>query len=313
MENETVLVLIKHGICELAVPFFVVTTAFFFYRKIVNCGDGNVNLVFVNYIKHLAILLLSWSVIYLPVYFYKECFVAKKSFSAVMIQYLEKFLLKGETYLHLWYIQALIVSSVIIFYLSQKISTEKLLAVSYILYIGYQFFENCELGELTRIYSLIPVAILNYTCRISVFILIGKLFAEQKKKRDNKVNIIGLIVASVAGVAFLILRLFHESIGASLQFLVLPIIIYFLFAICIGIDFSFNRQSEVRKMTELFYFTHLLIPLELYDLIFYPILKEAEYNFFVIMIFYIAFSIIVSLIILKASKHKKLKFLKYLY
>lgn len=313
MQNETFFVLVRHGVCELAVPFFVVTTAFFFYKKVVSCNDGSSDLILKKYIKRMVVLWVLWSVIYIPQVLYTEWLVDGKDFYTVFIQYLRKLVVDGETYFHLWYLQALIISSVLIFYLSKRLSTGKLLAVFYVLYCLYQFSDNCEIQEISEIYSSIPPALVNYTCRISVFILIGKMIAEQKKARSRRFNISSLIISFIVCYAFVFIRLSNKTLGAALQFLVLPLVVFFLFSVCLSINFSFKGQSEFRKITELFYFTHLLIPVGLYDTFFYPILKEKIYNIFIIMIFYTVFSIVASLLIIKASKIKKLKFLKYLY
>lgn len=314
LKNETAHFFIRYGICELAVPFFVITTSFFVYRKTLSCPSENRKDVFFKYIKHLSLLLLLWTVIYIPPFFYKECFASGNGITDALRAYAKDFFINGQTYLHLWYIQALIISSIIIYYLGKKLSTGKLLIIFYVLYFAYQFLENCEIKQISEIYSQIPPALFNYTCRISVFIVFGKLLAENNKYQNYlKTGAFGLIISLILGAVFLFLRFRHQTLGASLQYLILPLTVFFMFSVCISINFSFSKQAELRKTTELFYFVHLIIPIELYDLIFTRIFNSAVYNIWVVMTFYTVFSLAAALLIIKASKLKKLSFLKYLY
>lgn len=314
MKNETLFFFIRNGICELAVPFFVVTSSYFCYKKLTNCPEGEKNRIFGKYVRHLSVLLLLWSLIYVPDFLFKECFAGGNSLYTAFTEYVRKFLISGETYLHLWYIQAMIIASVLVFFLGKKISTGTLTAVFYVLYVLYSFFLYSKNVEISRIFSLIPPALLNYTVRISIFIVSGKLLAENKiTDAGHKKNVLRSSVAAAAFFGFLVLRYYRNGPGVLLQYSVLPVAVVTLFAVCITVGFSFKGQAELRKITELFYFSHLLLPVELYDLMFARLLKSALYNCFVIMTFYTVVTAAFSILLFKASKSRTFGFLRRLY
>lgn len=107
--------IIRESICEMAVPFFVITTAFFFYKKCAGMQFDRQKTILLGYVKRLVVLLLIWTIIYIPVRMFEGMIANDLTLTEVLKNLLSDFFIKGETYLHLWYIQALIVSSVLIF------------------------------------------------------------------------------------------------------------------------------------------------------------------------------------------------------
>lgn len=314
-KNEAVFFVIRNSICELAVPFFVCTTAFFIYRKLNGLNDSEKKIAITKYFKRLFILFAVWSIIYLPSVFYKDFFVGGESFITVVKNYLIKFVFGGKTYLHLWYIQALLVSSIIIYFLQKRIPVKILFPLFWALYVLYVFGMKSDNQIISDFYSQIPAALINYFCRISVFIVAGKMLAENRLFEKNfKKSGAAFLVSVLISVLFFAFRYKNECVGAVLQMAALPFVIISLFSFCISIDFSFKKEGDLRKITELFYFTHLLIPVELYDLVFSKLGKiNLAYNIVFLMFFYTAFALIVSVVILRLSKTKVFGFLKYLY
>lgn len=94
----------------------------------------------------------------------------------------------------------------------------------------------------------------------------------------------------------------------------MPFLICYFFAFLIKFEFSFKGEADLRKFTELFYFSHLLVPIRLYQTVFSAIgMEQLSYYVIIKMGFYIVITTVVSLLILKLSKTKPFSFLKYLY
>lgn len=313
MNNETLHFFIRGTVCELAVPFFACATAFFLYRKINNTDTADRDAVYKKYIKRMLRLLLLWYLIYTPDMLYRYWFVQKEPLAEVLKKYVYEFFLGGQTNLHLWYIQALIVMTAVLFILQKKFSDKLLFIVFYLLYVIYIFADNSSLFE--EIYNKVPDAIINYFFKILVFFMLGKIIAKHNSfETDFKGSLTGLIISVSVSVILFVMRFRYEKIGAVLQLSVLPIVIFYLFRVCIGVNFSFKNQKNFRSFTELFFFTHMIIPVEIYsqlcDMVGRPAMAN---NFLIIMTFYTVVTVVISFIILKLSETKVFAFLKYLY
>lgn len=120
-------------ICRLAVPFFFVVSAFFFFKK---WGKPDENLYHLKrYLWRLARIYLIWTVIYLP---YTLWNYASVGFSiGGLLGWIRDFFLNGSYY-HLWFLPAMMLGMVIVYYLFEKKGMVFTLKVTLALYIiGY--------------------------------------------------------------------------------------------------------------------------------------------------------------------------------
>lgn len=122
-------------LCRMAVPFFFVTSGFFFFRKWdpENKEANKENLK--KYIGRLLKLYLIWTVIYLP---YTIWDYAHSNFQFYHIfAYMRDVILNGSYY-HLWFLPALMLSTAIVYWLYNRHGIKRVLLISFILYlIGY--------------------------------------------------------------------------------------------------------------------------------------------------------------------------------
>lgn len=122
-------------VCRLAVPFFFVSSGFFFFRKWdKNHPEANQETLS-RYEKRLGKIYLIWTIIYLP---YTIWDYTRAGFRFYHIfAYLRDLLLNGSYY-HLWFLPALMLSTWLVAKIYQRRGLKKVLSVSLILYIiGY--------------------------------------------------------------------------------------------------------------------------------------------------------------------------------
>lgn len=107
--------------CRIAVPFFFITTSFFFFRK----AKPDIK----AYTKRLSILYLLWFIIELPLVYYRF-FVAFDHPLPIQILNLFRSLFFSNTWAASWYIMASIIAVNIVYFLSRKINNKNLLLLA---------------------------------------------------------------------------------------------------------------------------------------------------------------------------------------
>lgn len=126
VENNIKFVL-SQGIGRIAVPFFFITSGYFLANK---SGD---TIKIHNYLFKIFKLYILWSVLYFPY----ELYMWKLNNENIMlgiVNYIKKFFLVGS-FIHLWYLLAVIIAVIIIEALLKRISIDKLLVIGFMLYI----------------------------------------------------------------------------------------------------------------------------------------------------------------------------------
>lgn len=125
-ENNINFVL-SQGIGRIAVPFFFITSGYFLANK-----SGN-TIKIKNYLFKIFKLYILWSALYFPY----ELYMWKLNSENIMLDiviYIKNFFLVGS-FIHLWYLLAVIIAVIIIEALLKRISIDKVLVIGFILYI----------------------------------------------------------------------------------------------------------------------------------------------------------------------------------
>ena len=120
-------------ICRLAVPFYFVCSSFFLFRKIrgPQIKDGSAKQIITAYLKRIGILYLIWAVIFIPYTLYDY---SKVGFSiGGLLGWIRNFLLNGSYY-HLWFLPALMLATVIVWWLYKRKGLLQTLLVCLALY-----------------------------------------------------------------------------------------------------------------------------------------------------------------------------------
>lgn len=119
--------ILSQGIGRVAVPFFFITSGYFLANK---SGD---TIKIQNYLFKIIRIYILWSVLYFPY----EIYMWKLNSENIMLDiliYIKKFFLIGS-FIHLWYLLAVIIAVIIIEALLKKFSIDKIIVIGFSLYI----------------------------------------------------------------------------------------------------------------------------------------------------------------------------------
>lgn len=279
-------------ITRLCVPFFFITSAYFYWLK-----EKGAFL----YLKRIVLLYLIWSVIYLP-------FDIKELRSMSFGQILYRFLWEGNEHA-LWYLCASAVGFAITFLLLKILKPKTVLIIGILfLVIGCVKSTWAPLAE--KLFSVsIPdfLGSRNGLFYAFPYTALGMYIAKKpdKGKTENlRPAIIGFIasLAALAAESFVFVVWLKTPV-TILWLSVLPCT-YFLFILSSNIKITLRKDASLflRKMSTLIYVSQYL---------FIPLFKD--FNYMGLFILVSVSAVIFSAVIIKLSETKYLKPLKYLY
>lgn len=244
------------GLTTIAVPIFFIINGYYFLSITSKSSSAR------KYFFKILMMHILWSFIYLPLYY-----------EAAPLKYI--IILFTTGYFHLWYLPALLVSSICFFLLIQQIkSTTTILTIAFLLY----FFIQVTMGFDTNIKAI------EYTRHQLSNILTGLLFISIGAYIKDKFNIKELnkniILYTVIGIATIFIILIHPHFTFPYkQIIIKSFILPFT---CISIFtyiLKISRHSEAKgykkylsNISAGIYFTHLYITIR-----FYPFI-QTEYN-----------------------------------
>ena len=245
--------------CRIAVPFFFVTTSFFFFLK----ENPDIK----KYTKRLSILYIAWFIIELP-FVYQRFFVDYDHSLPRQILNFIRSLIFNNTWYASWFIMACIISVNIIYYLSNRLNNKSLLLIGvggYLLSLicsGYDGAFNLLLNERFVHYHaafstyFMPA---NSFIVATIYVVIGKIIAEsvrESKPLPNiKQNIALLIVVVILGI--LEVHLLRWSvINDALLFLPFFAGLSLMLLLRARVNISPSVSKMLRSMSILIYILH---------------------------------------------------------
>ncbi len=302
-------------IAGLAVPFFFACAGFLFYKK----WQKESGYTF-RYVKRILILYILWSIIYMPCTFVKAfsghyAEITPRLLAGQAVIFVRDFFL-DTSFVQFWYLVATIYGILIFSLLLKKFSLPLIAAGSVALsgvLTALMFF-----GVAASVVSRVPDAVMNTLRYALPCIVLGALCtgreAEPGRKRGN-------VVAAVAIAGYfltdiLMFSLYGSEIsGAVRNFTKLFAAASVVYIACgyIGADIS-GRYRTMRSLSTLIYCSHLLLMTEGYRWLAavtgFSLLDESfPLRFFLTVLFAVS----VSFLILRLSRMKTFRFLKYLY
>lgn len=251
-------------VCRIAVPFFFVASSFFLFRKIKNDATVANQQVIVHYLRRLGILYLAWTIIYLP---YTIWNYAQAGFSiAGFLGWIRDFFLNGSYY-HLWFLPALMLGTVIVWFLYERKGAIYALEVSLALYIvGYiiniygPFWET--LKGVSVVYGFFVKTLV--TARdgfffAPIFISIGAFIAK-RPRLPLKISALGFAISFICLILEVTL---YAALGVlndkSCMFLMLLPALYFLMSMLLKIKMVRKPIYKImRQDSTLIYVSHIL-------------------------------------------------------
>lgn len=123
---------LTQGVARIGVPFFFVTSGFLLFRKMkLDCLD---KARIKRYLWHIFRLYLVWTAIYLPIIVYTGIIKGKHGMLLGFLATIRNTIM-SESYLQLWFLQALLVSAIIVvFLLHFKVGTKTIFLLTGALY-----------------------------------------------------------------------------------------------------------------------------------------------------------------------------------
>lgn len=237
------------------VPFFFIASAYFLFcrqgQNATTQKDG-----FKKYVRRIAYLYLFWFVINLPSVLYTNIYLKGIHSLSTYTYFIKKSLL-SSTYTGSWYMASSIFSAIVIYALSKRLRTEKILLITFPFFLCCSF-ASAYSGVLpstitdTLQYFLFP---LNIFAGLFYF-AIGKLIAEQREAVSKiplrySVGLCVLFYVLYLGEIFT-LRHFHICGLTDVAFFIVPTAI-FCFISTINSTKPIAHSKKLRKMSTIIY------------------------------------------------------------
>jgi peptidoglycan/LPS O-acetylase OafA/YrhL len=250
-------------ICRLAVPFFFVTSGFFFAKKLF-ARPFDENAMLKNYLIRIGRLYLVWTIIYLPYTIWNYMDTGFSWYN--IISYLRDFLLNGSYY-HLWFLPALMLGMCIVFFSVRYLGYKKSALLTLILYVlGYiiniysTFWASWKYTSL--LYGFFTKTLVTSRDGIffaPVFLLMGFILAKgyrldvQKSAIAFAVSFVGLVLEVSFYYMFGIL---HDL---SSMFLFLLPCAYFLVSLLLGLKIKNSPQYKILRLDSTVIYTSQIL------------------------------------------------------
>lgn len=261
--SETLNTFWMQTVCRIAVPFFFTTSGYFFFRKWVESDEENIENLR-HYLFRLFKIYGIWTVLYLPYTIWDHY---KAGFSIVgFASYIRDFFLNGSYY-HLWFLPALMLGTVIVFWLYKEKGLMFTLKVSIGLYVvGYLINVYTPIWEsipgisfLFAFFTKVFVTARNGIFFGPAFIALGLLMSKTNRL-PSKVSLMGFGVSFVVVVLEVVI---YNALGilrdlTSMYIALIPAV-YFLVNWLLTIKLPYKPiYKTLRTDSLLIYTSHIL-------------------------------------------------------
>lgn len=293
-------------LARIAVPFFFVTSGFFFVSKIsINHSLKEDLPQVIPVISRLIKLYVIWTLIYFPFQMY--IWVKSGESWRYWLVYLQKAFFEGSYYT-LWYLSALIFAMVFSFVLFKLCKPKIVLGITLILFICGTFmqsyFEILQSKDFISCYYTLFLTTRNGLLFGSFFVSLGMYISYFKKNRSQKYNIRFFFISFVL-LTFEAFNVQHLAFtkGNGMWFMLVPTV-YFLFMTLLNINLEDHfLYRNLRPLSFLMYVSHGIFLL-LFSRMFHI-------DSFLYLMVILSLTCIFSIVILRVSR--KLTCLKKVY
>lgn len=173
---------------RLAVPLFFMISSYFFFSKINKCTDyEGEKAALKGFVKRNAQLYLFWFIALLPLTFkIREWFSGEVSTGTEIVRIIRSVLF-ASSFRASWFISALIIAGVVVFYASKLFGNRALLIISVLIYAAvctrssYYFLvkDIAFVNSFTEHYELVFTASFNSFPVALIWVVCGKCFADR--------------------------------------------------------------------------------------------------------------------------------------
>ena len=255
----------KINICSIAVPFFFITSGYF-YGKGLNKNKDSKRKYFIKYEKNLIKMYIVWSFIGIPFMIKTYLNIYGKNYGYIFLLMIRNVFFTGTFGIY-WYILAMIGGSILIYYFSSKNKLKLMYLLSFIffifgvLYIGFQSLAeyNIIFSYLFKLTWVVFASERNFLMVGWFYMSIGYYLA------THEINI-KLSWSIVLFILFTLLK-FGESYLNSIDILkgntlsivhAFQAVAYFLIAINLKLNSMKWISKTMRELSSTIYFTHFL-------------------------------------------------------
>ncbi len=302
---------------RLAVPVFFVLSGYFFFSKVNTLDSFKEKTAYLKKsVKHNLQLYAFWFVVLSPITFYVRDYFSDGAVKGILTL-LHNFLL-GSTFQASWYITALIIGIIILFFMSQKLGNLSLIIIGALFYIPALISSNylfiASVSDTARdIYGMFTDIFL-LPCRNLfvgiIYLTLGKILAEKGTcKSYQKNSVLCLICLCLLAAEYIALFLGEVNIKNTDCFIMLPVTAYYICNWVLTLNVRCTCSPVLRKMSTLSYCVHMAVFMVVGKLLF--TLDIADFGNIIVFALTLVITWAVSLIVLKLEKYKVFGFLKY--
>ncbi|MHC1749978.1 MAG: acyltransferase family protein [Cellulosilyticaceae bacterium] len=250
-------------VARLAVPFFFVSAGYLFAIKLTDDPVKN-NGILAKYVKRISYVYSIAMICYIPINIYSGYFKGSKQ----LINFAQDIVFNGTMY-HLWYLPALMIGIVIVYYMKTKWGYSVSLLMCIFLYsIGllgdsyYGFIS--ELNIFKRIYDLF-FSMFEYTRNgiffAPIFLLLGfklsSYYNKDKRKVEVRKDIIAFLMCfMLLSVELWALNKYNIPKHDSMAIFLVPTT-FFLLKVCLQL--SSKPMRNLREMSLFIYILHPMV------------------------------------------------------
>ncbi|EOP90893.1 hypothetical protein IGM_02155 [Bacillus cereus HuB4-4] len=293
-------------LARIAVPFFFVTSGFFFAQKIlINRSIKDDLPQVISVISRVIALYVAWILIYFPLQMYS--WIKSEESWRYWLVYVQNTLFEGSYYT-LWYLSGLIFAMTFSFVLYKLCKPQKVLGITLILFVCGTFlqsyFDIFGSKDFFSWYYTIFLTTRNGLFFGSFFVSLGMYIAYSKKKSSLKYNL-GCLSLSFILLIFEVLNVQNLAFtkGNGMWFMLVPAV-YFLFMALLNINLENHSIYHIlRPLSFLMYVSH-----GLFLILFSTLYRIDSLVYFIVVLLG---TCILSLILLSVSR--KITCLKRLY
>ena len=318
--NEIANAVSRLSICWISVPFFFVCSGFFFGKSMAANSSPK---SFFKSLKRVFFLYLIWTLIYFPmIYFLRysgSIPVADfKHIFGFALVFLRDFFF-DKSFIHFWYLSALIWTMPIVYLLTKKIKPGVLAVISFFICIIFDTATAAaeKYQSIESVINYIPPVFQNVLTYALPSFLIGYCISqnEQKYKTIKTLPCIALALLVAADISCLLIDGKNGTIFNFTHKLYVIAAAALIFRLTFGIKIKNTKRCiELRKYSTVIYCCHLILrTVWIKDFFAFLGLNFGSFEPFAIFAVTCIYSFAISAIIINLAKIPKLKFLRYLY
>lgn len=300
-----------YPLVRIAVPVFFLISSYLFFGKL----DGKQDLYFLKkFVVRNLTLYGFWFVVLSPIFLVQERYLQGNIFHNVL-RLISHFFL-GSTFAASWYIMALIIGTLPVFFLKRYLNSGVVLCLAGLVYAVCCFcstYKNLfsETGLIASLDGMFPDTLPNSFPAAILWIAIGSKIAETKGKVSiSKRALYGFTVLSFAGLIaeHILVTVLHWSAKNDCYFMLIPtsLLVFYIF---LKSNIKCQHAKLLRNFSTLIYCMHMSI-VSIFKKLFINAMTN-DISYFICFFLVAVFSLLIAGVILFLEKKPGLRWLKY--